>query len=465
MMPRKRIDRSLSIALTLGVAILMVSGIGHAAKKQKQDEYVVTEAELQLELMSYADRYAAVLAQVIDDVERLGPPPETRRAVLGDMVYSAAAAFTIAADPEPQVALLDMVVMTTLGRIVYEDYWRPRLGPPADVAIAAFSKLEDDIWGVAAPILDDEQQQELRERIATFHADNPELSTFSHLRFADFPSKRASSTLKKKKSGGIFGSVRNITDQVEQTRIMAERAMYLSTRLPLLTGGFADIWVTRLSYNPAVEELREDLHTFALVSDRLATVAEQLPEQLTSERTEAIEQLVREATTLRYEAIEQLMKGVAEERQATLQQFIAEEERLGGLLTELRHTLTEANTLTGSVDTLAQRFDVGAPAEPGEPAEPFDIEDYRRTIVDTGVVVEQLNGLVLSTTELLNSPGADRLVPSLVEAINQAGETSEKLVDHSMIRGALLIVFFLVGLVIARLCSKWLAMRMFGSAP
>jgi len=32
-----------------------------------------------------------------------------------------------------------------------------------------------------------------------------------------------------------------------------------------------------------------------------------------------------------------------------------------------------------------------------------------------------------------------------------------------MIRAAFLIVFFLVGLVIARLCYQWLAMRMFGS--
>ena len=461
-MQRKRLNRSLSLAV--GAAIVLTSAVGQTAKKKIPDTYVVTEAELQLELMSYADRYAAVVAQVVDDVERLGPPPETRRAIVGDLVYSAAAAFTIAADPEPQLALLDMVVMTTLGRIVYEDYWRQRLGESADLVIAAFQKLERDVWGVAAPILSQDQQQELRERIATFHADNPELSTFSHLRFADFPSKRSSSTLKKQKSGGIFGSVKNISDQVERTRIMAERAMYLSTRLPLLTGGFADIWVSRLSFNPAVEELREDVHNFALVSDRLATVAEQLPEQFTTERIDTIEQLAREATTLRYEAIEHLLNGIAEERQATLEQFIAEEERLGGLLTELRHTLTEANTLTVSVDGLAQRFDVGAPTDPGEPAEPFDIEDYRRTIVDTGTVVEQLNGLVQSTEGLLNSPGADRLMPGLIEAINEAGQTSEDLVDHSFLRAALLILIALVGYVIARLCYRWLAMRMFGSA-
>ena len=285
------------------------------------------------------------------------------------------------------------------------------------------------------------------------------------MRFADFPSKRASSTLKAKKSGGIFSTVRNITDQVEQTRIIAERAIYLSTRLPLLTGGFADVWMSRLSKNPAAEELRGDLHTFALVSERLADVAEQLPEQIASERNETIVQLAEEMAILRHEAIEDLLEGVSREREATLSQLIAEEERVGGLLTELRHTLTEANTLTLSVDTLAERVGVGAPPEPGaQPAEPFVIEDYRKTIVDTGLVVEQLNGLVLSTTELLNSPGADRLVPSLVEAINEAGETSEDLVDHSFLRAALLILIALVGYVAARLCYRWLDLRFFGSA-
>lgn len=463
MMPRKRTNRSLTLAMAFSAAILMVSGVGHAAKKQTQETYVVTEAELQLELMSYADRYASVAAQAIDDSERMDPPPETRRAILADLVYSAAAAFTVAADPFPQVALLDMVVLTTLGRMVFEDYWQPRLGAPAEPVVAAFEKLERDIWTVAAPILDEAQQQELRERIETFHAENPELSTFSNLRFADFPSKRASSTLKKKKSGGIFSSVRNITDQVEQTRLLAERAMYLSTRLPLLTGGFADIWVSRLSFNPAVEEFRQDVRSFAVVSDRLAAVAEQLPEQITSERTETIEQLVEEVSKLRYETIEHLLKGVSQEREATIRQFIEEEKRLGGLLTELRHTLTEANTLTLSVDTLAQRVGVGAPPAPGEPAEPFIIEDYQKTIVESGAVVEKLNGLVQTTNELLNSPGADRLVPSLVEAINKAGETSEDLVDHSVLRAAFLILFALVGYIGARLCYRWLAMRIFGS--
>jgi hypothetical protein len=95
--------------------------------------------------------------------------------------------------------------------------------------------------------------------------------------------------------------------------------------------------------------------------------------------------------------------------------------------------------------------------------EPFDIEDYRATLIDARSMITEANGLVQTTNELLNSPGADRLVPSLVEAINQAGETSEGLVNHAVIRGIFLIVVFLVGLVIARLCYRWLELRIFGS--
>jgi hypothetical protein len=434
MMPHHRKNRSLCLALV--VAISMASAAGYAAKKKTVDPNIFTEADLQLELMSYGDRYAAVLAQALDDVERLEPPPETRRAVLGDLVFSAAAAFTIAADADPQLALLDLLVMTTLGRMVYEDYWRPRLGDATEPVITAFTKLEADIWNVAAPILSNEQQDEVRERIETFRESNPELSTFSHLRFADFPSKRASSTLQKQKGGGIFGSVRGVTEQVEQTRILAERAMYLSTRLPLLTGGFADIWVSRLSFNPAIEELRQDVRTFAEVSDRLASVAEQLPETIRAERQAAIEQAAGEASTLRDDPVRQVFAGLAEERRAILQQLIEEEQRLGGLVSELRQTLTEANTLTTSVDALAQRFDIGAPTEPGVVEEPFDIEDYRATLIDARTMITEANGLVHTTNELLNSPGADRLVPSLVEAINEAGQTSEGLINHTVIRAA-----------------------------
>ena len=119
------------VAFTIATALLTVS-VSRADEARNKDgapvEYVITEAELQVQLMRFADRYAGFVAQAIGDVERLQSTPEARREFNAPLVYSTAAAYTIAADARPQVALLDMVVMTTLGRMVFEDHWRPRYG-------------------------------------------------------------------------------------------------------------------------------------------------------------------------------------------------------------------------------------------------------------------------------------------------------------------------------------------------
>jgi hypothetical protein len=250
-----------------------------------------------------------------------------------------------------------------------------------------------------------------------------------------------------------------VTNEVEQTRILAERAIYVGTRMPLLTGGFADAWMSRLLANPTAEEVRADAHRISVASDRLATFAEQLPEQIATLREETLEQVYSEVSAIRSEAIEHAMGSIATEREQIFRQITDEEEGMGILLTELRQTLTEANTLVASTDTLAQRF-VGG--EPGEPARPFDIEDYRTTIVEAGTVVQGLNALVQSANELLESPDTEHLTRAVNAAIDATGRTGEELIDYTFLRAALLIVLALVGYVIARFGYRWLEMRMLG---
>lgn len=457
-MPYRATPWILPIFLLVVGSLSILPGNARAAKKEKEAAHVVSEVELQLELMSYADRYAATVAQAVDDVERLGPSLETRRVVLADMVFSAAAAFTTAADADAQLALLDLVVMTTLGRMIFEDYWRPRLGAAADPVIGALARLERDIWTVAAPILDGPQRLELRERITAFRRDNPDLSTFSHLRFADFPSKQEGSTFQKVGSGGMFASVKRVSETVEKTRILAERSLYVATRLPLLSGGFADIWVSRLAANPAVDKVLADTHAFAEVADRFAVVAEGLPETITTQRREAIEQLGSEVSVLREEAIEDLFQHIATEREEIIRRVTASDEQLGALLDALSQTLAESNTLIAAADDLAERFDKGPEADP------FEIEPYRLTIDQAGVLVGQLTTLLEATQETLESPGAERLAPALNETIDAVGRTTHELVDHTFYRALLLIVLALVGSVIAMLGYRWLARRMFPEA-
>ena len=64
----------------------------------------MTEVALQSELMSYADRFASIMIQAIEDFSALKPDPETRYFVMSDGVYSVSGVFNIAAEPYPQVA-------------------------------------------------------------------------------------------------------------------------------------------------------------------------------------------------------------------------------------------------------------------------------------------------------------------------------------------------------------------------
>lgn len=463
--------RILTIHLVTCLIVGLTGSIAHAAKgkgkRDAQDQQATTDAVLQADLMSYADRYASIAAQAIEDVERLEPPPNLRRIVMGDLVFSAAAAFTIAAEADPQVALLDMVVMTTLGRMTFEDHRLPEYGGDVEPAMLAMTKLEQQVWEIADPILTATQKTELLERIEAFHIANPELTSFSHLRFADFPSKRDSSSLKSTSGGGIFKSVHRISDQVEQTRMLAERGMYLSTRLPLLGGGFADIWLSRLSANPAAADVLGDVHTFAEVSERLAVVAEQLPEQITTERTETILQLADEFAAERKETVDHVFSKIAKERQLILDQMVAEEQRLTGVITELRTTIEAGNELTLSVDALAERLDLGGESATetySEPVRPFDIEDYRQTLIQASAAIHDLNDLVGSTHSLVDSDGAGRLLPQVATAIDDVGTMGEAMINRVFFYAVAFLILALIGFITAKLAYRWLEARWFGAS-
>jgi hypothetical protein len=248
--------------------------------------------------------------------------------------------------------------------------------------------------------------------------------------------------------------------------MLAERGVYLTTRLPLLGGGFADIWLSRLSMNPAVEEILGDVHTFAGVSERLATVAEQLPIQITEERNETIRQLAIEVNALRADTVDHVFERFAAERNSTIEQFAAEEQRMKGVLSELRQTLVAGNDLTVSAGTLVDKLGLGPPAEGSplaEPAKPFDIDDYRATLVEAGAAIRDLDNLLGTAQRLLDSPGGSQLLPQLLGSIDDVGDESLKIIDRAFLLAALLIVITIAGIVAARLAYRWLSMRMVGS--
>lgn len=452
LMNNRFLCRLLSILLVFGI-ILIAADVGFSqkkGKKKKEEAIVMTEAELQLQVMSFADRFAAYISQGFETFDDLGPPLESRRIVQGDTVHSMYAAFLIAADSDPDAALLDMVVMVTLGRMIYEEHWLEKLIPSVESMVSGFRKAEKDIWDIVALVLKSDQRKELYGLIEGWRQNNPEELQFSYLRVSDFAADRAKSKLARVwKPSGLFKSVEIATKQVEEARLLAERTMFLATRVPLLTGYFADVWTSQLLISPELKEIRNDVHRFV-------DFAEQLPENIARERKLIIEQAIEKLATERQAAINQAMTRITKERKDTINDFLAEEARLRGILTEVRQTVIEGNKLIVSVNSLTDQLNLGSSSED---TEPFDINEYKETITEATMTVTQLNSLVESLDRFLSSPGMEKLLPEIENAISQAGDEGEELIDHSFRQAALLILIWFVAYIIARLVVNYFSKK------
>jgi len=411
--------------------------------------------------------------QALDDYDAQSPLPQHRRVVLSDIVYSMASAFTIAAEADPDAALLDMLVMVTLGRMVYEEFYQEKWGNEVHPIFNGFRKAEVDIWEIASTILQPEQQQELRLIIREWRKKHPDINTFSQIRFSDFAAERRKSKLSRaEKGGGVFKSVELATQQVEEMRLLAERGMFLTTRIPLLTGWFADIWLSQLLINPDIKEMRADIHQFSAVSERLATVAEWLPDNIAKERQKAIRQVMKEVESLSQTTVDRVMAKVENERSAAIKQFveefsnerkkvikefIAEEDRFRGVLTDLRNTLSSGNDLLVTTNSLLTKLDVGVPSD--TPSEPFDIKEYRDTVTEVSNTARDLTTLVNSTNQLVTTVGLEELLPQIAKTIVQMESEGRKIIDHSFRQAVLLIIIWMVAYVLARTIINYIVKR------
>ena len=472
----KQIIRFRIITIVLaGLLVISLTGGPVQAAEKKNDSKgapaLMTQAELQAQVMAFADRYTSIMVAAFQAYAAQAPAPENYKRLLSVCTYSLSSAVTIAAEPNPVGALLDMVAMVTLGRIIFEDHWVQEFGPQVQPIAEGLRKAERDIREVSAKVLSPEQQNELEDILIEWRKNNPEVLFFPSIRFSEFSASRTG--LEKGKASGLFKSVEKITQQVDEVRLLAERGIFLSTRMPMLTGLFAGVWFSQMTEHPDVEKILKDLDTFSKVSERLAVVAEQLPDRIAIERDATIKQAMENISRLtmatmdetakkvsleREAAIRQLLVGFSAERKKTIEDFLNEDQRLRGLLSELRLTLAEGNKLITSTDSLIKGLELKpSEAKPEAPAKPLDIKQYQATLKEASNTITELHGLVKTIDQM-------QALPQIAKAFDTVEKRGEKLIFFLFILSIALILFFLAGSVIALLAYRRLSDRISGPA-
>jgi hypothetical protein len=446
--------------------------------KKTVQKSLMSQEELQAAVLSYADRYIATIAQASLEFERDLPTPEARLLASRRRVYSVSAVAEIAAGPNPGPALLDMVVTTTLNRIVWDEYFRPQVfGMPATVMVDAYKTMEADVWDQAAKVMTTDQMDELKDVIIEWRINHPEQFAVDYIRFSDFGEIGRKPNLKEiEKPGGLLAPVKEATAAVDEMRKTSERAMFLLTKIQMIANFQAELAYKEFLFQPETIHMMDNMDQFRDMGRELTRSFNLLPEQLARERSAALNNVAELVAGERQIILETVSTLISRERTAVLNAFEGKDAKIRGIVqdvnatldrldksfVQLQETVRGAETLvagterTGlvfkdlaeAVDKIAARFEPSGAVKPDAPVKNFDIGEYTDALVQFQETAGALKELMISANQT-----TDKLATSFLKEFN---ESSDKRVDHIFFRliqlclvvaGVVLAVYFLISII------------------
>ncbi|HKQ63010.1 MAG TPA: hypothetical protein VJS92_17090 [Candidatus Polarisedimenticolaceae bacterium] len=387
----------------------------------RRTEGPVTVGELQALLMQFADRTCDAVGEAVREIRDANPAaPRLRRDAQLLRVQVATVTLSIAADPNPQIGLLDMVSWISLQAWALEgERGASRFGTAGRQQLAAtFFGLTNRAWEIAGRALEPDEQAELREMIDTWKRNNPQAVEVGFVRFRDFAAARAESPLARVRATGVLRRLVPIGEtnrQIEETRLLGERAMFLAQRMPALVRWQAEALLDEAVLSPRVEQALGSVDAFSAQLERL-------PERIDAQLRALLDELGRDRdawTPLVTQARGTLVEGT---RAATALREASD---------SLEHTLGTAERVLGRVPQNS------------------DVASYVAALDKLAAASRDLQAALTSAERLMASGALD----------GKLAAQGRGWVDHAFSRAALLLLLAFLLLVVYRVFSWWLARR------
>jgi hypothetical protein len=421
---------------------------GEDARKQaRTEEFKDRSKVLQLKVMRFADQYVERVTRRADQLvadfgEQLKTEHEIddlQARIAREEFSQATAAFQIAAGTNPVANVVDMVTLVSLTRRIVEYNWVPQYGEAAASLLRTYKSLETQAWRLADDFATEQQKAKFDLELQAWYEANPRLESAAYIRFTDV----AEMSLGKREKGvsagllGIVGldpmaGVDPAIREVEQSRILAERALYYAQRTPVLIDLQLRQTLARAEGSDYARETLETIDQVGRLSDSLALLTTDLPGIVAREREAAVAQIIN---------------GL----QSQQREMLALTQELRGALDAGAITAQSLDGLVNSTDRLMARFE-SDPDAPGsaEPSRPFDINEYTRTINELATTARELQTLVRDV---------DVLAPNILDRVDPLAERVQALVDYAFWRLVLLVLGLVLALLAAAILYRLIASR------
>ena len=374
-----------------------------------QPGVISTRQQLDDQIRRFADRYHARMSIAVDRMRENPLTPDQFQSAQYWRTMSRVSSVDIAIGSNAVTNLLDMMVLTSLSRMVIEQYWVPeRFGEEYGQPLLDASRaLEEDIWNMADAVLTPEQQSEMLTMIRNYRTGYPDQVNPWWIRMDQFSGQRAARLNAIKRSGGLLKEVRMARETAEELQEYAERALFYTQRAPGIISSRMESAILQLLGGPQVEQMLEDSNRFV----------------------DSIEQLVQAFEGLsakRLAAIEQLLEGLEQEREALFSDFSTASPEARLMLTDLRAIVESAERISTSLNT------------GNEPSEPIDIADYRALTEDVTQATIELTKLVDAVSGVTDSPD------DIVAIVDHLVAGQERVLNRVLVILLISIAFFFV---------------------
>jgi len=423
-------------ALCLGSCGLF-TGSKHEDPQLKAREEQLTR--LQFDVMRLSDQAILDLSGSARQFSRAVGTPDAHRQALTWTVSHTNRVLSIASNPRPLAALVDLLLFASVQRIFHEEYWVAKVHGEADrPVLEAFERLEASCWEVVKTALDPKQQAALRGVLTVWREDNPDLGSAVAVEAPSFVNVAVPilkgdkvplvSTLIDLVSLDPLAGLEPAVREVAATRQMGERMFFFTQHMPRLLAQQAELFTLKTLGLPEVQSSVEGGERFSKAAEQLAATVALLPETLRREREGLVASLEQSSAPL---------QALLEQSRATLD---------AGTRTAESITLG-----VGALDALVSHSEgEGTSSSSGSAASrPFDVREYGEAATHVGAAA---NELTLAIT------AADERLPGVQSALDAAAARVERSVDHAYAL-ALRLVFWTVGLVSAAV----LGLRLLGS--
>jgi hypothetical protein len=397
------------------------------------DTQAADPVEVQQLLLRFADEYSTRMVFGIDKLRQGTNAPDPAE-ILRWKITLATETCSIATGPKAVANLLDMTIFVTVTRMALEDHWQPKVfGESALPLLKSAQSSEAEIWLIAGGVLRPEQQTELRRAIEMWYAENPLPESVTAARALGFASQVAEAdNADAAKPGSVFSllgvdplaGMDPAVREFAQTRILAERALFVTQKMPTLLRWQTELLTLNALETPALQQVVSNSTQMAASVERFAAVAEKLPNQVSTEREEILKALQ------------------------------SQEKDVTSLLSSGTQMSTSLNTTLMTLDALMKRLGMGETNAAGPPktnAEPFRIQDYTQTAAQLEATARQLTELLVTLDQTLGSTNLAKLTAQVGPVVQQAQTSGKEIVDYAFWKGVLLVAILLVAALIYRL--------------